>query len=318
MEFKEYYRILGIEPDADKPTIKKAYRLLARKYHPDVSTAANAEEQFKEVQEAYEVLGNEKRKSEYDQLRKYGRAGENFKPPPDWQGSRSGAQGFNNGGEYSDFFANIFGENHRGQRSARGAASHGDFFSAKGQDIETELQVSLESVLSEEARPIEFSLPKYSDNGQVEHIKKNLKVKIPKGVIDGERIRLKGQGGSGRGNGQAGDLYLKIRLAPHPLFDVTGHDLTITLPISPWEAALGGKVTAPTLNGKIVLSIAKGSQSGKKLRAKGKGLPTKAGSGDLYVILNVVMPENSNEDSDKLWEQLGKELNFNPRSKLGE
>ena len=316
MEFKEYYKILGVEADADKPAIKKAYRFLARKYHPDVSAVDSAEEQFKEVQEAYEVLGNEARREEYDQLLKYRRADKNFEPPPNWQGRNSGGFEFKNAGDYSDFFANIFGQNYRG--GAAGASSPGNHghFSTKGQDIETELSIFLEDIFSEGSKSINFNLPKYTETGQVEHIKKTLKVKIPKGVVDGERIRLKGQGGAGRGGGHAGDLYLKIRLAPHPLFHATGHDLSINLPITPWEAALGAKITTPTLNGKITLSIDKGSQSGKKLRVKGKGLPTKTGNGDLYIILSVVMPRNSSEAADKLWLQLAEELEFNPRDRF--
>lgn len=315
MEFKDYYDILGVEPDAEKIDIKKAYRRLARKYHPDVSSEHGAEQQFKEVSEAYEVLGNDERRAEYDQLRKYGRKGESFTPPPGWEGGNGGFEF--EGGDFSDFFANIFGAGVGGaQRSSRGFTSSEDFSSTRGQDVEIDLPVFLEETLSEESKTIEYRLPHYGESGRLEDIKKTLKVKIPRGVVDGERIRLRGQGGPGYGKGASGDLYLRIKLVPHPLFDVIGQDLSITLPVAPWEAALGTKVTVPTLGGKISLNIAPGSQTGQRLRAKGKGLVSKKGQGDLYVILKVVMPENIDKRSQQFWAQLGEHSDFDPRKNL--
>lgn len=321
MDFKDYYDILGVDEKAEKADIKKAYRRLARKYHPDVSSEHDAEKQFKEVSEAWEVLGNDERRAEYDQLRKYGSKGGSFEPPPGWQGGNSAGFEFHEGGDFSEFFANIFGGGFGGgqRRSSRGFDSSEDFYSARGQDVEIDMPVFLEDTLKDESKTIQYQLPKYDASGRVEQVKKTLKVKIPKGVTNGERIRLKGQGGPGYGKGAAGDLYLRIKLVPHPNFDAVGHDLHLTLPIAPWEAALGAKITIPTLDGKISLSVKPGSQTGQRLRVKGHGLPTKTGRGDLFVILKVVMPEESDKDSDSLWQELrDKHGNFDPRSKLGD
>ncbi|MDP1932556.1 MAG: curved DNA-binding protein [Gammaproteobacteria bacterium] len=318
MDFKDYYKILGVETDADLKTIKTAYRKLARKYHPDVSTEHNAEKQFKEVAEAYEVLSDDKKRSEYDQLRKYGRAGQSFEPPPGWQ-SAAGADNQNqqySNADFSDFFENIFGSGRFRQSTGRGASGFDgseDFTSSRGRDVEVELPLFLEDTLSEEARSIEYNLPHYGETGRLPDIRKTLKVKIPAGVTDGERIRLKGQGGPGFGNGPAGDLYLRIRLVPHPLFDVVGSDLTITVPLAPWEAALGTKINVPTLAGKISLTVVPNSQSGQRLRIKGRGLKTRTGQGDLYAVLKVVMPQQSDNDMNKLWQELSEKARFNPR-----
>jgi len=182
--------------------------------------------------------------------------------------------------------------------------------------VEIDIPVFLEDTEEVKSRTIEYKLPHYGDAGRMEDIKKTLKVKIPKGVMDGERIRLKGQGGPGYGKGLAGDLYLRIKLVPHPLFDVMGHDLTITIPITPWEAALGCTVKVPTLSGSINLKIAPESQSGQKLRAKGKGLSGKAEQGDLYVLLKVVMPERIDDASKRLWQELAAASDYDPRVEL--
>jgi len=318
MEFKDYYDILGVKPDDDKQTIKKAYRRLARKYHPDVSSEHDAEKKFKEVSEAYEVLSDDAKRVEYDQLRRYGRKGENFTPPPGWEGfSGAGSGEHDYQGDFSEFFANIFGGGFAGAgRSSRGFTGSEDFHSTRGQDVEIEMPVFLEDTLRDEAKTIEYRLPHYGESGRLEDIKKTLRVKIPKGVSDGERVRLKGQGGPGFGNGPAGDLYLKIKLVPHPLFDVAGRDLSLTLPITPWEAALGANVTVPTLAGKINLNIKPDSQTGTRLRVKGKGLPGKNAPGDLYVVLKVVMPRKSDEQARKHWQALAGQADFDPREKL--
>ena len=313
MEFKDYYDILGVKPDDDKQAIKKAYRRLARKYHPDVSTEHDAEKKFKEVSEAYEVLGDDTKRAEYDQIRQYGQRDGSFTPPPGWEG-RASSGGFQ-GGDFSEFFENIFGGFGGSRRSGFGGSE--DIYSTRGQDVEIDLPVFLEDTLKDESKTIEYRLPHYGESGRMKDIKKTLRVKIPKGVVDGERIRLKGQGGPGFGDGPAGDLFLKVKLVPHPLFDVAGKDLTLTLPVAPWEAALGATVQVPTLEGKIKLTIQPDSQSGKRLRVKGKGLPGKDKAGDLYVILKVVMPEKSGEKSRELWEQLASEAKFDPRKQLG-
>ena len=326
MEFKDYYKILGVSEDADIKTIKTAYRRLARKYHPDVSSEHDAEKQFKEVSEAYEVLSDQKKRDEYDQLKKYGH-GQQFKPPPGWQsrtagagGGFGGASGGGSDADFSDFFSTIFGGG-AGARSAGGRSRQGqsfdsseDFYSTRGQDIEIEMPVLLEETLEAYSKTIEYKLPHYSDQGRLPDQVKTLKIKIPTGVSDGERIRLKAQGGPGFNNGPAGDLYLRIRLVPHPLFDVSGRDLSITVPIAPWEAALGGKITVPALQGKITLTVTPGSQTGQRLRIKGKGLKSKTAVGDLFAILKVVMPPVNNEKTNALWQQLSEETVFDPRS----
>ncbi len=313
MEFKDYYQILGVEPDADTKTIKAAYRKLARKYHPDVSEEPGAEDKFKEASEAYEVLGNEKRRAEYDDLRRYGRSGQ-FEPPPGWQSSAAfeeGEDGFFSG-DFSDFFSSIFG----GGGGPRGGR-HWEFTN-RGQDVELELPVFLEEVVSGESKPIEYSIPHFDSKGQRIVTRKSLNVKIPPGIGEGERIRLKGQGGPGAGGQSNGDLYLRVRFAPHPLFDVEEQNLAITVPVAPWEAALGGKITVPTLTGSIRLTIPENSQAGQRFRIKGHGLPTKTGRGDLFAVLNVVMPRHHSDAAKKHWQQLSEIEGFDPRAKWRE
>lgn len=297
MEFKDYYKILGLEPDADEKAIKTAYRRLARKYHPDISKEPDAEKKFKEMAEAYEVLSDSSKRTEYDQLRRYG-GKRSFEPPPDWQQNEGGTQeGYE---DFSEFFRSFFG-------SRQAHAGHGNAgFSARGQDIEMELPLFLEETLHEQTRNLTMNTGGQSD--------KTLKVKIPAGVSDGERIRLKGQGRPGIAGGPAGDLYLRVRYAPHPLFLVSGKDLSLTAPITPWEAALGTTVTVPTLSGKIKVKIAPGSQTGQKLRIKGKGLHHKKADGDLLVILKVVMPPKPDSEESALWQALAAKNTFNPRS----
>lgn len=306
MEFKDYYQILGVKENADLKEIKKTYRKLALKYHPDMNAAADAEAKFKEIAEAYEVLKDPKRRVEYDELRKYGGApGQRFEPPPGWQSRRGSAQE----PDFSDFFNSVFGDNARGH----GGNSRRKQPGFKGQDVELEVPIFLEDTLSAEAKTVEFMTPTRV-NGQMSQVKKTLKVKIPPGVSDGERVRIKGQGAPGQGTGANGDLYLHIRLVPHPLFDVQGHNLLLSVPITPWEAALGAKITVPTLTGKISLNIAKNSQSGQKLRVKGKGLKTKTGVGDMLAVLKVVMPDSTSEQAAALWQQLGQSTSFDPRA----
>lgn len=306
MEFKDYYKILGVDDKADAKSIKTAYRKLARKYHPDVSEQHDAEDRFKEVTEAYEVLSDASKRAEYDQLRQYGgRHGESFQPPPGWQRAGGGFDGefsFNEGGHFeggfSDFFESVFGGARAGRRQGSG-------FASRGQDVEIEMPIFLEDTIADESKQIAYHLPQVGTDGRLlNDIKKTLNVKIPKGVTDGERIRLKGQGAPGVGDSPPGDLYLRIRLVPHPLFDVEGHNLIITVPLTPWEAALGAKITLPTLQGKITLTIPPNSQSGQRLRIKGRGLPGKTGQGDLYAVLNVVMPSKVTEASKAHWQVL--------------
>ncbi|WP_410012354.1 curved DNA-binding protein [Sodalis sp. C49] len=309
MDFKDYYAALGVEPTADIKTIKTAYRRLARKYHPDVSTEPNAEAKFKDIAEAYEVLKDSARRAEYDELRKYGQGGR-FEAPPGWQpGGRAGGQAQNDfePRDYSDFFESVFGGQARGGQRARAPR--------RGQDAEIEVAVFLEETLEEHQRTISYQLSAPVERGrQGAPIGKTLKVKIPAGVSDGDRIRIKGQGPAGSNGGDNGDLYLVIRIAPHPLFDIDGNNLLVTLPLAPWEAALGAKVTVPTLTGKITLTVPANSQTGQHLRVKGKGLVNKQGTGDLYALIKVVMPPQADDRARDLWTQLAAQCAFNPRA----
>ena len=311
MDFKDYYKVLGLEPGADDKAVKAAYRKLARKYHPDVSKEKDAENQFKDVAEAYEVLKSAEKRAEYDELRKYAQQGRPFEPPPGWQprGNAGFADEMGGGRDYSDFFESLFGAAGRSQGPGRKSAR-------RGQDVEMELPILLEETLADEAKKIAFQLPQYSADGRpLAAISKTLNVKIPAGVSNGERIRLKGQGAPGLGGAANGDLYLIIRLVPHPLFDVEAHNLILTVPLAPWEAALGSKVTVPTLDGKIHLSIPANSQSGQRLRIKGKGLMNKLGErGDLYALFKIVIPAQADEPTRALWAQLAEQAAFDPRA----
>lgn len=316
MDFKDYYKILGVEPDADLKTIKTAYRKLARKYHPDLNPGEGAEAKFKEVAEAYQVLKNEQTRAEFDELRQYGsQSQQGFQPPPGWKASSHGGyqEGGQAHGDFSDFFNSIFGG--RGQ-SHNASEFNQTQRSARGQDIEIELPIFLEETLKETEKTIEFSIPA-DEYAQTPLSKKHLKVKIPQGVMDSERIRLKGQGKPGYHGGLAGDLYLHIRVVPHPLFDVSGHNLTITVPLAPWEVALGTKITVPTLEGKINLSIPPCTQSGDKFRVKGKGLKTKTLTGDMFAIVKVVMPDKTSEKGKRLWQEIAASETFEPRKEWG-
>ena len=314
MDFKDYYAALGVEPTADLKTIKTAYRRLARKYHPDVSTEANAESRFKDVAEAYEVLKDTARRAEYDELRKYGQGGR-FEAPPGWQPSgRAGRAGNAEAAgdfqqrDFSDFFESVFGGQGQAYTSQRGRAAR------RGQDVEIEVAVFLDETLEEHQRTISYQLPGPVEHGrQGEPVAKTLKVKIPAGVGDGDRIRVKGQGPAGSGGGPSGDVYLVIRIAPHPLFDIDGINLLVTLPLAPWEAVLGAKVTVPTLTGKITLTVPPNSQPGQQLRIKGKGLVNKLGTGDLYALIKIVMPQQADDEARKLWAEIAAHCAFNPR-----
>tara|TARA_R110001592_G_scaffold6774_3_gene36683 strand:- start:10292 stop:11251 length:960 start_codon:yes stop_codon:yes gene_type:complete len=317
MEFKDYYKILNVEPDADKKAIKVAYRKLARKYHPDVSDHKDAEDKFKEVTEAYEVLYDDKKRAEYDEVKQYGSQEGGFRPPPGWQPGADSHEGFAGNSDFSDFFSSMFGQagQHSGFQGRRQQAH-------KGRDIETDLAIFLEDTLSEESKTISYTIPKYTADGRVSDVTKTLNVKIPAGVESGERIRLKGQGEPAGPSGINGDLYLRIRLVPHPLFDVEGHNLIVTVPLAPWEAALGCKLAMPTLDGKITMSIPANSQTGQRLRVRGKGLikklSTENGRGDLYAVLKVVMPKTSSEDINKTWQALADKAAFDPRAEWSE
>ncbi|MFT4769054.1 MAG: curved DNA-binding protein [Glaciecola sp.] len=308
MEFKDYYKILGVDPKAEAKDIKKAYRQLARKTHPDLNPGPEAEEKFKAIAEAYEALKNPERRAEYDELREYGgqRPDGGFQAPPGWE-SRAGADG----ADFSEFFNSVFGGGFRSSGQA-GAGSRG--FGIRGQDLEIEMPVFLEETLVDTQKPVAYQIPARDESGQNTAVRKSLKVTIPAGTADGARVRVKGQGAPGVGNAPAGDLYLHVRLVPHPVFDIEGHNLLVTVPLAPWEAALGAKVTVPTLEGKISLTIQPDSQAGQKLRIKGKGLLLKGGRGDLFAQLKVVMPPAGTDGVDEIWKKLAESAAFNPRA----
>ena len=314
MEFKDYYKILGVDTDAGSAQIKTAYRKLARKYHPDVSEQHGAEEKFKEVAEAYEVLKDPEKRAEYDEIRRYGQHGQSFQPPPGWQSGA--AQSRAQASDFSEFFSAIFGRDfeappqgeHRSGSAHfhRRAGSSAQDFSQRGQDVETDLPVFLEDTLNGCSKTINYELGGSN---------KTLQVKVPAGIANMERIRLKGQGGPGYGTANNGDLYLRVRLVPHPLYDVEGHNLVLSLPLAPWEAALGTKVEVPTLHGAVNLSIPADSQSGQRLRIAGKGLLTKGGQhGDLFAVIKIVNPPAGNVAHKEQWQQLAALAGFDPRA----
>jgi curved DNA-binding protein len=314
MEFKDYYNILGVEREASLDEIKRAYRRLARKYHPDVSKEPDAEARFKEMKEAYEVLKDPEKRSAYDQFGANWKGGQDFQPPPNWQREYSfggGAESFGDAGQFSDFFETLFGQGRRG--------GFGGFRTAgqmKGEDVNASVSIPLEDAYRGASRKITLEVPEADAGGSVRRRRKSLNVKIPAGITAGKRIRLEKQGGPGIGGSPAGDLYLAIDFEPHPFYRVDGRDIHLELPITPWEAALGRKVKVPTLGGAVDLQIPAGSSSGKMLRLKGRGLPGTP-PGDQYVELKVVVPPASDEKTRELYETLERGHSVNPRAKLG-
>jgi curved DNA-binding protein len=321
VDFKDYYRILGVSDSAAPDDIKKAYRKLARKYHPDVSKESDAEAKFKELGEAYEVLKDPQKKAEYDQLRSLGAqdAQGRFRPPPGWES----ASHFSSGGftdadaaHFSDFFESIFGKGGSAHRTYNQGGQQRSF-QMRGEDIHASLALFLEEAVTGGQRTITLSVPEIDDRGLVTHRDKTLSVKIPPGLSKGQHLRLKGQGAPGIGDGENGDLFITIDIAPHPLFDIEGRDLLLTLPITPWEAVRGGQITVPTIKGKVSLKIPPGALQGQKLRLKGKGLPGHP-PGDQIVILQLALPEKAHPESDALYAKLAElESGFNPRARLG-
>lgn len=308
MEFKDYYRVLGVAEKADATEIKKAYRKLARQYHPDVSKATDAEARFKEVGEAYEVLGDAKRRAEYDQLRQLRASGAGGRS------SRVSDSDFNR--QFGDFFESVFGGMGGGMGGGRrGSRSWQAAFDQPGQDVTHRISLTLEEAVKGVEREIRLRLPEGS--GQVGSSRtRTLKVKVPAGVLPGQRIRLAGQGGPGAGQGAAGDLFLEVELAEHPRFGVEGRDVLLTLPITPWEAALGAKVMVPTLQGAVRLTVPKGATSGKKLKLKGRGLGQNP-AGDLVVKLELAVPDKHSAAAEQLYRELGQlQGDFNPRRNL--
>lgn len=313
MEFKDYYAILGVDRDASQDDIKRAYRKLARKYHPDVSKEPDAENRFKEIGEAYEVLKDPEKRKAYDQLGSGYHQGEDFRPPPGWEpGFEFSGGGFTDAGDFSDFFESLFG---RGFARGAGSGRRGGGFRASGQDVVARIEITLEEAYNGGTRQISLPRHEMTSDGRVRESQQTLNVRIPKGITDGQRIRLSGQGEPGIGGGSPGDLYLEVHFRPHPRFHVEGRDIFLHLPIAPWEAALGAQVTVPTLGGEVGLKVPAGSQSGRKLRLKGRGLPGDP-HGDQYVVLRIVVPRPETDAQRALYERMAREMPFNPRKDL--
>lgn len=314
MEYKDYYKIMGVDRNATQDDIKRAYRKLARKYHPDVSKESGAQGKFQEMQEAYEVLKDPEKRAAYDQLGANWQAGQDFRPPPDWDtgfefsGDFSGAED----SVFSDFFESLFG---RRGRSRYGTWSGGGF-QARGQDHHARILVDLEDAFDGATRSVTLQTPAVDESGHVRTRQRTLSVRIPKGIKQGQHIRLSGQGSPAPDGGQAGDLYLEVDFRPHRLYRVEGADLYMDLPVAPWEAALGAKVKVPTPGGPVDLTIAPGSRAGSKLRLRGRGIPAKQ-PGDLYATLQIAMPPAEDDESRRLYEQMRDRMRFNPRAALG-
>ena len=310
MKFKDYYETLGIKRDASESDIKRAYRKLARKYHPDVSAAADAEQRFKEVGEAYNVLNDPEKRSAYDQLGEHWEQGQDFRPPPEWatgfefHGDGSAAQS----AAFSDFFESLFGGNFARQQPGSGNVGH-------GADHHAKIVINLKDAYFGATRTIVLQSPEYDEQGHVRNRKRSLRVGIPKGVIRGQHIRLSGQGSPAMSGGPAGDLYLEIEFEPHEFYRVDEKNVSYDLPVTPWEAAIGAKISVPTPQGTVGLKIPPGSSGGKKLRLKGKGIPGSP-AGNLIVTLRIELPSADNEIAKELYKKMAEELPFNPRQNM--
>ncbi|RQD79509.1 J domain-containing protein [Desulfonatronospira sp. MSAO_Bac3] len=329
MEYKDYYKILGVDKNASQEEITKAYKKLARKYHPDLNPDdSTAEDRFKDVNEAYEVLKDPEKRKHYDALGADWQHGQNFQPPPgyenvhfEFRGDPGAGQGFDMGG-FSDFFESIFrgfggaGQDFRGSgtRGFRGDPFSGGGFSSKGQDAEATLELTLEEAYKGGKKSITLQEQVMGADGMPHVQNKTLSVNVPKGIKDGSKIRLSGQGSPGRGQGAAGDLYLKVRIAPHPYFKVDGNNIIYDLPLAPWEAVLGAKVRVPTLDGDVEMNIPAGISSGQKMRLKGRGMGRGAAKGDQMVRIMIKVPKNITEEEKDLWQQLSEKSGFNPRN----
>jgi curved DNA-binding protein len=318
VQYKDYYESLGVARNASDADIKKAFRKLAREYHPDVAKdKKKAEEKFKEINEAYEVLSDPAKRKKYDQLGANWKSGAEFRPPPGWESfggrraSRGGPAGqdyeFRFGGTgFSDFFEQLFGSTGRGgSRFGGGTRFDTEDFATRGRDIEGDIMVTLEEAMRGSVRSVSVQHNSRTDTHQV---------KIPSGVAEGQKLRIPGRGEAGAGGGPAGDLYLRVRLARHPDFEVEDHNLIYEAAVAPWEAVLGTEISVPTLAGRVNIRIPAGTHNGQKLRLRGRGLSQRNGeSGDLIVVVTIEVPTKISDEERKLWEQLARESRFNPR-----
>jgi curved DNA-binding protein len=309
MEFRDYYKALGVARDATLDEIKRAFRKAARKYHPDINKAPEAEKMFKDVNEAYEVLKDPEKRAAYDQLGQEPPKGSGqYKPPPNWD---SGYQ-FSNGGPdqdaaFSDFFETLF-------RRGEGASEH--MHQSRGSDSHAKLQIDIEDAFKGNSRTLTLQMPVVGQDGSVSVQDRKIVVHIPKGISEGQHIRLAGQGSPTRGGDVVGDLFLEVAFAPHPIYRAEGRDLHLDLPVAPWEAALGGHVVMPTPGGKVDLRIPENARNGQKLRLNGKGVPGTP-AGNIYATLKIVNPKVSTDQARAFFQTMAKEMSFDPRAHIG-
>lgn len=321
VSYRDYYEVLGVPRTASQEEIHAAYRKLARKYHPDVNKAKDAEARFKELGEAYEVLRDPEKRRRYDQLGSSWRDGDEFTPPPGWQYHGTRGQ---DASVFSDFFESLFGDRLRGfGGDGSGEADFGGRpggwrrrpVDQHGEDQEVRVRIPLEDAFRGTERTLNLEVRERGPDGRVRMRTRGIQLKIPQGVTNGQRIRLTGQGGVGVGRGQSGDLYLLVELEPHERFRVAGRDLHTDLPVAPWEAALGATITLPTLAGDLSLVVPPGTSSGQKLRLRGKGMPSPDGEpGDLYAEVRVVTPRKLSSSERQAWQKLAQESRFDPRA----
>jgi curved DNA-binding protein len=314
LEFKDYYKTLSVSRDATAEEIKKAFRRLARKYHPDVSKETDAEQKMKEVNEANAVLSDPEKRAAYDQLGQ-GRgfqAGSDFQPPPGWDaGFEFRGQGFSGAqaADFSDFFAELFGKQ-------MGAGARQTHHRMRGEDHHAKIMLDLEDTYHGASRSLTLRMPKLDSQGRTLLTEHALNVRIPKGVHAGQVIRLAGQGGPGMAGEAAGDLFLEVHFKPHHRYRIENKDVYATLPVAPWEAALGATVKITVPDGLVEVRVPENSQSGRKLRLKGRGIPA-AIPGDLYLVMEVVLPPATTQKEREFYQTMAQELAFNPRQNLG-
>jgi len=316
MRYKDYYAVMGVGRDATQDEIKRAYRKLARKFHPDVSSEPDAEQRFKEVGEAYEVLKDPEKRTAYDRLGKDWKAGQDFRPPPDWnEGFEFHGGGFTGADaeQFSDFFESLFGQSGFGRAYTRRPARE---FHARGEDTYAKIGIDLEDAYHGATRNVTLEHGEVGPDGRPSLKARTLKVRIPKGVRQGQHIRLARQGGAGIGKGHPGDLYLEVEFKPHRNYRVEGRDVYLDLPVAPWEAALGATVKVPTPSGNVDLTIPPNSPNGRKLRLRNRGIPASQ-PGDLYVVLNVVLPSASTEAAKAAYADFRQAFDFHPRANIG-
>jgi curved DNA-binding protein len=309
MKYKDYYETMGLERSASQEDVKRSYRKLARKYHPDLSKHTDAEDRFKELGEAYEVLKDPEKRAAYDRMGSEWRNGQDFQPPPNWDEGFEFRGAGNETGEQADLhdlFEKMFG-------GARGAHPRQQPFDVRGEDHHAKVLIDLEDAYRGAQRSIALQMPVIDEQGHVSLETRTLDVSIPKGIRAGQHLRLSGQGAAGATPGTAGDLYLEIAFREHPRFRVDGRDVSLELPVAPWEAGLGAQVTVPTPDGSVEMTVPADSAGGRRLRLKGKGIPGDP-PGDLYVILNIVLPPADSDTAKAAYDAMRRAFNFNPRA----